>query len=57
MGKARTRREQMKQKLDADLDRARANTFPASDPVAVGHATATEPPGPSTASRRRSTET
>jgi hypothetical protein len=30
--------------LDARLDDALKQTFPASDPVAVGHATATEPP-------------
>jgi hypothetical protein len=30
--------------LDAQLDLALAHTFPASDPVAVGHPTGTEPP-------------
>ena len=30
--------------LDAKLDLALAHTFPASDPVAVGGATGTEPP-------------
>ncbi|HJU32606.1 MAG TPA: hypothetical protein VJ740_14170 [Hyphomicrobiaceae bacterium] len=30
--------------LDAQLDGALAHTFPASDPVAIGRATATEPP-------------
>lgn len=30
--------------LEAELDRALAHTFPASDPVSVGHATGTEPP-------------
>ena len=30
--------------LDRELDEALAQTFPASDPVAVGHPTATEPP-------------
>jgi hypothetical protein len=34
----------MKRKLDAALDRALAQTFPASDPVAIGHATGTEAP-------------
>jgi len=33
-----------RRKLDASLDEALAQTFPASDPVSVGHATATEPP-------------
>jgi hypothetical protein len=33
-----------RRKLDAELDKALAQTFPASDPVAVGHATSTEPP-------------
>jgi hypothetical protein len=31
-------------KLDAQLDEALVDTFPASDPVAVGHSTSTEPP-------------
>ena len=31
-------------KLDAQLDEALTETFPASDPVAVGRFTATEPP-------------
>jgi hypothetical protein len=31
-------------KLDARLDEALGETFPASDPVAVGHSTGTEPP-------------
>jgi hypothetical protein len=30
--------------LDSDLDRALEDTFPASDPVAVGGATSTEEP-------------
>jgi len=30
--------------LDAQLDQALADTFPASDPVAVGHPTGTEAP-------------
>lgn len=30
--------------LDADLDRALAQTFPASDPFSVGQFTGTEPP-------------
>jgi hypothetical protein len=33
-----------KRKLDAELDQALAQTFPASDPFSVGHFTATEPP-------------
>jgi hypothetical protein len=35
---------QAKRGLEARLDDALKQTFPASDPVAVGHATATEPP-------------
>jgi hypothetical protein len=31
-------------KLDAQLDEALVDTFPASDPVAVGRFTSTEPP-------------
>jgi hypothetical protein len=31
-------------KLDADLDKALAQTFPASDPFSVGQFTSTEPP-------------
>jgi hypothetical protein len=31
-------------KLDAQLDEALGDTFPASDPIAVGHSTSTEPP-------------
>jgi hypothetical protein len=31
-------------KLDAQLDDALTDTFPASDPVAVGGSTSTEPP-------------
>jgi len=30
--------------LDARLDLALVDTFPASDPIAIGRATATEPP-------------
>jgi hypothetical protein len=45
MRKASTRqRESAKRKLDAELDEALTGTFPASDPIAVGHPTATEPP-------------
>jgi hypothetical protein len=41
----RTRSEErMSRKLDAELDKALAQTFPASDPFSVGHATGTEPP-------------
>jgi len=43
MGNARARQLQMKRKLDAALDQALVQTFPASDPTAVGHPTATEP--------------
>jgi hypothetical protein len=31
-------------KLDAELDKALAQTFPASDPYSVGQFTSTEPP-------------
>ena len=31
-------------KLDAELDKALAQTFPASDPFSVGRFTSTEPP-------------
>lgn len=34
-----------RRKLEADLDRALAQTFPASDPFSVGRSTGTEPPG------------
>jgi hypothetical protein len=45
----RTRSEQAARRkrdaeLDADLDQALAQTFPASDPFSVGHFTGTEPP-------------
>ena len=33
-----------RRKLDDRLDEALRQTFPASDPVSVGHVTATEPP-------------
>jgi len=34
----------MGRKLDADLDKALAQTFPASDPFSIGRVTSTEPP-------------
>lgn len=34
----------MSRKLDAELDKALAQTFPASDPFSVGQFTGTEPP-------------
>ena len=41
----RTRSEEaVRRKLDAELDKALAQTFPASDPFSVGHFTSTEPP-------------
>lgn len=44
MRKASTRQQETAQrKLDAELDEALVETFPASDPIAVGHPTATEP--------------
>ena len=33
-----------RRKLEADLDKALAQTFPASDPFSVGNSTGTEPP-------------
>jgi hypothetical protein len=45
MDKATTRvGKAERRKLDAELDEALVHTFPASDPVAIGHATGTEPP-------------
>ena len=45
MDKATTRvGKAERRKLDAELDEALAHTFPASDPVSIGHATGTEPP-------------
>ena len=45
---AKTKAQKLKQgsdrKLDAQLDDALGETFPASDPVAVGHSTSTEAP-------------
>jgi hypothetical protein len=40
----RNRSEGVSRKLDADLDKALAQTFPASDPFSVGQFTSTEPP-------------
>ncbi len=37
-------RQKPKAKLDAELDKALAQTFPASDPFSVGQFTGTEPP-------------
>jgi hypothetical protein len=37
-------RRKRKAELDAELDRALAQTFPASDPYSVGRFTSTEPP-------------
>jgi len=42
-GRAHTDRGE-RRKLEAELDRALAQTFPASDPFSVGRSTATEPP-------------
>jgi len=36
--------ERTRQRLEAELDKALAQTFPASDPFSVGHVTGTEPP-------------
>jgi hypothetical protein len=33
-----------RRKLEAELDKALAETFPASDPYSVGQSTSTEPP-------------
>jgi hypothetical protein len=44
-GRIRTEeRARRSRKLDADLDKALAQTFPASDPFSVGRFTSTEPP-------------
>jgi hypothetical protein len=42
--KARKSKQGSDRKLDARLDEALVETFPASDPIAVGHSTSTEPP-------------
>jgi len=42
--KARKSKRGSDRKLDAQLDDALGGTFPASDPVSVGHSTSTEPP-------------
>jgi hypothetical protein len=42
--KARKSKQGSDRKLDAQLDDALGETFPASDPVAVGHSTSTEAP-------------
>lgn len=42
--KARKSKLGSDRRLDAQLDDALGETFPASDPVAVGHSTSTEPP-------------
>ena len=42
--KAKTPRPGSGGKLDAQLDDALGETFPASDPVSVGGSTSTEPP-------------
>jgi len=44
IGRTSTGARDARRKLDAELDRALAQTFPASDPFSVGHFTATEPP-------------
>jgi hypothetical protein len=45
MDKATTRAGKAeRRKLDAQLDQALVYTFPASDPISIGHATGTEPP-------------
>ena len=40
----RIRTKGASRKLDAELDQALAQTFPASDPFSVGQFTSTEPP-------------
>ncbi|HEY7551725.1 MAG TPA: hypothetical protein VH913_19675 [Hyphomicrobiaceae bacterium] len=42
-----------RRKLDAELDKALAQTFPASDPFSVGQSTGTEPPSRPVDRRRR----
>ncbi len=39
-----TRRDKLRNRREAELDRALAQTFPASDPFSVGQVTSTEPP-------------
>ena len=39
-----TAKKSRERRIDAMLDEALAQTFPASDPVAVGGSTSTEPP-------------
>jgi hypothetical protein len=43
-GRSRSRQDGARRKLEADLDKALAQTFPASDPYSIGHFTSTEPP-------------
>jgi hypothetical protein len=42
--KARKSKPSGNRKLEAQLDEALGETFPASDPIAVGHSTSTEAP-------------
>jgi hypothetical protein len=42
-GRVRSK-ESARRKLEAELDKALAQTFPASDPFSVGRFTGTEPP-------------
>ena len=42
--KARKPKPSGNRKLEAQLDEALGETFPASDPIAVGHSTSTEAP-------------
>jgi hypothetical protein len=43
-GQAGSKTRDRRRRLDAELDEALAQTFPASDPFSVGRFTATEPP-------------
>ena len=43
-GRIRTSEKKARRELDSDLDKALAQTFPASDPFSVGQSTGTEPP-------------
>jgi hypothetical protein len=42
--KAKSSKGPARDKQEAQLDEALDETFPASDPIATGHATSTEPP-------------
>jgi hypothetical protein len=51
-GAGRERNAQVLRRLDEKLDAALIETFPASDPIAIGRATATEPAARRSGKRR-----